>query len=125
MKERKKRRNDIILISAVLLSALLALAVFEFSRSSGNSVMISVDGKPTEIISLNEACERTIKTENGTNIIVIENGEVWVSDASCPDKLCKKHRPISKVGETIVCLPNKVTLRIFSQTSSQELDVVL
>ncbi len=125
MKQNKKRRNDIILISALLSAALLALAVFRFCVPSGNSVMISVDGKSTEIISLNKDSERVIKTENGTNIVEVKNGKVSVVDATCPDKLCQKHRPISKVGESIVCLPNKVTLRIFSQTSSQELDVVV
>ena len=125
MKQNKKRRNDIILISAVLSVAIAALVIFRFCIPSGNSVMISVDGKPTEIISLSTDSERVIKTENGTNIAVVKDGKVSVVDATCPDKLCQKHRPISKVGESIVCLPNKVTLRIFSQTSSQELDVVL
>ena len=33
-------------------------------------------------------------------------------EANCPDEICVHHKPISKNGETIVCLPNKVVVVI-------------
>ncbi|MER2183468.1 MAG: NusG domain II-containing protein, partial [Clostridia bacterium] len=46
----------------------------------------------------------------GTNTLVIENGEAWVSEANCPDKICMGMGKISKNGEFIACLPNQVII---------------
>jgi len=35
-----------------------------------------------------------------------------VTDADCPDRLCVKQRAISKQGETIVCLPHRLIVKI-------------
>lgn len=87
--------------------------------------MIMLNGSEYKTLSLKEDTEFTVKNGEGSNTVVIKNGEAFVKDATCPDKICEGHRPISRVGETIVCLPNKLTLRIFSQSSLQELDAVV
>lgn len=48
----------------------------------------------------------------GKTGVVIENGEARVIDSCCPNKTCLASTPISKVGEWIACLPNKIILRI-------------
>ena len=71
---------------------------------------VTVDGKFYGEYSLEQNRTVEIKTENGYNILVIENGTAYVKDASCPDGICVNHRPISKSGESIICLPNKVVV---------------
>ncbi len=73
---------------------------------------ITIDGELVEELSLMRNCEARYETERGYNIVKIEDGTVTVSEASCPDKICVNHRPISKTGETIVCLPNKLVVEI-------------
>ena len=46
------------------------------------------------------------------NKVVIEDGEVWMEEADCPDKLCISQGKISKPGQTIICLPNKTMVTI-------------
>lgn len=121
----KKTRNDLILLAGILLLASLCLALFYFNKTNGDSVMIMLNGSEYKTLSLKEDVELTVKNGEGSNTVVIKNGEAFVKDATCPDKICEGHRPISRVGETIVCLPNKLTLRIFSQSSLQELDAVV
>ena len=48
----------------------------------------------------------------GTNVLVIESGRAYMRSATCPDKTCVHSRAISKVGETVVCLPNRVTVSV-------------
>ena len=62
----------------------------------------------------------TVRTDLGTNVIEIKDGKVYVSEADCPDKLCVKQGPISKAGETIVCLPHKLVVRITSNDFNDE-----
>lgn len=42
----------------------------------------------------------------------IRGGKVWVSDADCPDKVCERTGEIGRSGQSIVCLPNGVAVRI-------------
>ena len=43
---------------------------------------------------------------------MIENGSVVMEWADCPDQLCVNHRSISRDGESIICLPNRVVVSI-------------
>ena len=61
-----------------------------------------------EIYPLNK--DGVFSLNGGTNTLVIENGEAWVSEANCPDKVCMGMGKISKNGEFIACLPNQVII---------------
>ena len=43
---------------------------------------------------------------------VTVDGQVWCSEASCPDKLCVKQGKKHLNTDTIVCLPNKMVVTI-------------
>ena len=57
------------------------------------------------------------------NDILVENGKIKIADASCPDKLCVNQKPVSKNHESIICLPNKIVLKIVDGEEA-ELDAV-
>ena len=46
------------------------------------------------------------------NVVKISGGEVSVTEASCKNQVCVKHGSITHTGETIVCLPNRLVVRI-------------
>ena len=46
------------------------------------------------------------------NVVVISGGKVSVTEASCKNQVCVKHGAISGPGESIVCLPNRLVVRI-------------
>lgn len=58
--------------------------------------------------------------EGKKNLLVIENGSASVTEATCPDLLCVHQRAISQTGENIVCLPNKVVVRIDGGTAKTD-----
>ncbi len=78
-------------------------------------ISIQVDGEEIKkIIFDNNLIGKTIpiETEYGYNLIEIGDEKVRVIEADCPDQLDVKQGYISKVGEVIVCLPNRLVIEI-------------
>ena len=106
----KKLLADLCVILALLLVAGgLALAL-RLGREAGGQAVVRVDGRVTERHPLTE--NGVYPLNGGSNILVIENGEAWLSDANCPDHLCVKMGKIRYNGQTITCLPNRLTVTV-------------
>lgn len=107
-----KKRLDIWLIAGVLVIAIGFWMFLRFTREEGAFVVIEIDGEETARYSLTEVRTEEIMTSQGTNRLVIENGFAEVTEADCPDRLCVNQSAIRYQGESIICLPHKVTVRI-------------
>ncbi len=94
----------------ILTAALILVLVLFLTRVEGNVAVVNINGADTERYSLSKDGEYPLN--GGTNILVIEGGEAYIKSASCPDGLCVHYGKISSVGESIVCLPNRVMIRI-------------
>ena len=110
-KEKKKYIRDLIIVGVLLIAAVLALLMLRNrqEKETGTDAVVTVrtnDGD--EIYPLNK--DGVFSLNGGTNTLVIENGEAWVSEANCPDKVCMGMGKISKNGEFIACLPNQVII---------------
>ena len=116
MKRKLFKRQDMILIAVILAAAvLLFLGTKIMHKSPAEVIEISVDGKVIETLDLAKDQELTIDgVSGGTNHLIIKDGEAWVSEATCPDRLCVHQGKIHLDGEIIVCLPNKMTAQIKS-----------
>ena len=113
------KKRDIILIASVLLIAAALFLVLELTKEAGARVVVKVDGQEIAEYSLEK--DGTYPLNGGTNILVIEGGKAYLTDANCPDKLCVHQGKISMTGETITCLPNKLTVTVFGTKESVDL----
>ena len=107
----KRRFWDILLIGGCLLMAAALFLFSHFGREAGAGVIVRVDGEEVTRYSLYD--NGTYPLNGGTNTLVIENGEAWLSHANCPDELCVKQGKIRADGQVITCLPNKLTVTVF------------
>lgn len=86
------------------------------SVSSERMLVIEIDGKIKGIYEYNDLSEEdkiTIDAGKGRfNTIGYENGRIFIHEANCPDQICVKSGKIHSPGQTIVCLPHKVVVRI-------------
>lgn len=116
-KLQKPVRNDIILITILLASAVLFLVCYYLLfHKEGAFIQITIDGEMYKTLPLNEDTTITINGfNNGSNTLQIKDGYASVIDADCPDKLCQKQKKIHYKGESIVCLPNKVIISVISR----------
>ena len=105
------KTKAIIAVFAALLiiSGLGALAVR--SLPGGNVARVYVDGKQVREIPLDRDSETVIETAWGSNTITVTAGELRVTEADCPDKVCIR-TGILRGGVPIVCLPHRLTVTL-------------
>ena len=120
------RKADIILLVVLVIAGLAVSAVLAMSHSDGDTVIIESGGDLYATYSLFE--DRTVEVpapaslpgvkaanKSGTaahNVVKIKDGKVSVTEASCLNQVCVHHSEISRSGESIVCLPNRMVVRI-------------
>ena len=109
----RKYRYDLILIVSLLLVSFVCVGLMLFFRREGKSVRVEIDGAVSAIYSLDRDGKYILN--GGTNILVIENGAAYIEDARCPDKTCEKKGKISYVGQSVVCLPNRVSVTVVGE----------
>ena len=122
---KKINRRDVILILVLLVIAGGAALVIQFGiKRNGATAIITVDGTVVHRMSLLVEEEYTVEgIDGGHNVVVVQQGEVYMKEADCPDEICVKTGHIHKTGETIVCLPHRVVVEVTG--AEQELDSIV
>ncbi|WP_125154688.1 NusG domain II-containing protein [Clostridium rectalis] len=114
-----KKGDKILLISLTIsiVFGFLSIHLYKYYKKSNTKIaIIKHDGKIVKEINLSTVKENTdftLKASNGHfNKISIKKNAIRVEEADCPDKVCIKTGWISEQGDTIVCLPNKLIIKI-------------
>ena len=107
------QKGDFLAIILVLMLAAAVGSMFLFRGTDAQYVGIQIyqDGQLVQEFSLEE--NRTIEIGGTyTNVVEIRDGRVAIVESDCPGEDCVHSGWISSVGRTIVCLPNRVEIRI-------------
>lgn len=120
------KKKDFILIFIVLLVIATTFGINYFvNTKSGENIEIYVDNKLYKTYSIDDDEEIKIKSEERYNIVKIHDHGVEIIEASCPDKVCVHSGFITKPSESIVCLPNKVHIKIKTHDKNEnEEDII-
>ena len=113
------KKRDILLAGGIVLVALVMLLVMHVTgETKGDQVQITVNGEIYGTYPLEK--DQTIEVTEGEfhNVIRIEDGQAYMEEADCPDGYCKRQGTISRVNETIVCLPHKLVAEVESDGST-------
>ncbi len=109
----------------------IALLFFCWQRYNGKKttenarVIVEREGKAIGDYPLGTKEQLIFTDDYGKkNVLTIQDGQAFIEEADCPDKLCVKHKPISRNGESIICLPHKLAIRIVGGEEA-EVDVIL
>ena len=108
----------------LLLSFLIVLTVYSPrflpTGSVGELLVVKTPDSITEI-SLNVDGHYPVSGPLGTAFLVVKEGRAHLENAPCPLKMCEAMGSISRSGEIIVCLPNRIVVKI---PGSEEVDAV-
>ena len=138
------RKADIILLIALVVLGLAATALLSRAGSATSAdaeVVIRSGGELFATYPLNKDVEIEVPAPSGTrydnprghalsaddesthytyyNTVIIKGGEVTVSASSCKNQVCVRHGAISKSGQSIVCLPNRLIVTIEDKSGGE------
>ncbi len=102
------KKGDIAVICSVAVAFVLSIVLLIPFSKQGSRVVVKQDNK----IVYNESININKTVDTGTNTVIIKDGIVYISDATCKNQVCVNTGKISKKGESIICLPNKVIVEI-------------
>ena len=114
-KQNKKLWRDVLLIVILLAIVLTVLLIVTLTKKEGAYVEVVIDGELYATYPLDTP--REVSLNGGTNVLVIEDGKAYLSYANCPDHTCVNTGKISYNGQSIVCLPNRITVKVVSSES--------
>ena len=120
-------KHDVIFIVSLLLAVSLLGLGFYLFRGEGDTVTVTVDGEPFGTYRLSQNRTVEIRTGEGgsqLNRLIVQDGKAYIEYASCPDGICAAHKPISRRGESIVCLPHRVVVTVHTADHAAEPDIV-
>lgn len=115
------KKRDFILIFSVLLITTVTFGInYVVNMKNGNNIEIYVDNKLYKTYNIDDEEEIRIENKGEYNIVKIHDNGVEITQASCPDKVCVHAGFIKKPSQSIVCLPNKVHIKISTKNHVNE-----
>ena len=124
------RSSDMIWIILFAGIAVICFAIWHFNahKASKSAVaIVKTEDKIIKEIDLDKVQEEysfEVATSKGKNTVTVRHGEIEVTEADCPDKVCVRTGAIHNGAYPIVCLPHRLSITI-SESESDEVDSVM
>ena len=113
------RKRDLLVF---LLAVILAGAGFlQWLPKSGAPVaVVEQDGKEVRRVELSSIIQpETLVLEGEFSVtVLLEPGQVSIVHSDCPDQICVNTGVLTRPGQSAVCLPARVAVRIVGETQS-------
>ncbi len=115
------KRQDLYLLSFLVVVIVIFLWGYQLlNHGAGDEVVVYVGEEEQARFSLEEETKFVIEgKEGGKNDLEIHDGQADITEASCPDQICVHQKPVSEIGETIVCMPNQVIVTVESASQNR------
>lgn len=116
----------IVVIAAAVFALTVVFRGISSKNGSGSSnAAVFHNGEQIALLSLEK--DGVYPFDEYLVTVEVKDGRVKISDSDCPDKICEKTGFISSPLQTIVCLPNRISVRIIDEKSNtnSNIDVVL
>lgn len=111
------KKGDYIIILAVI--AIITLVIF-MPKGQGASAEIICDGQNVRTLPLDKNVQITVSSRLGDSIVCVQDGSVYIKKAPCHDKTCQKTGKINKTGESIICVPQRLVIRIIGANAGPD-----
>lgn len=126
---KKMRVADVVIVVLILVASVVTMVALAQARTGGKgqAAVVEVNGKEVMRVALSESTRKKIITVHGwhgTNTVEFDHGRVRVREATCRDKICIGRGLVGSPGDAIVCLPNRVVIRVTGTRQKGKVDTV-
>jgi len=115
---------DKILVAGIACMSIVSLLSLQWLAKPGAYAIIDEGGHDHYRFNLNENKLIICHGPIGETVIQIQDGKARVLRSDCPNQICVNSGTIDRAGQIIVCVPNKVLLKIQGDKKMQSLDVI-
>lgn len=114
-------KNDVQLIIVLLIFSLISIVFIKTNKKNGDTFKIYYENDVILEEKLNKDNIYEVEGYNGKVKVEVKNNKIRVIEETSPLHICQKQGFISKPSETLICLPNKIIIKI----ESTDLDGVI
>lgn len=120
MKRGDKWLILVLVVTSVSLYLAYSLKMMHAAKYEGKTfARIELNGELYKKVELTAVTQEIkIVTNRGYDLLRISNYGIEVVESDCPDKICMSYGFIDKVGEMIICLPNRMVVEIVGDSGS-------
>ena len=123
----RKSDKRLIIILAIACAATWVLLRSTDTRH-GKVVLVRKDQKQMQRIDLNKVkgtARLPLAVDDGQLVIEYDQEGVRVLSSPCPDKVCVHQGKITRSGQTIACVPEKILITLISSDKEETHDAVV
>jgi len=117
------RKGDLLAIALVIVLAIGVAVCFVPQKTAAQNPVVQIfqDGRLVQELPLNADASVEICGDY-LNTVSVKGGRAGFSGSNCPGQDCVHSGWISDAGRSVVCLPNRVEIRI---TGASDVDFVV
>ena len=123
------RKNDFWLILVLLVLAVGSWFLFRSDSTARDKVLVvRKDQQVLQRIELKKVTSETkliVPVEHGEMVIAYDREGGRVLSSPCPDQVCVHQGKITRSGQTIACVPEKVLVTITKAAKENDHDAIL
>ncbi len=112
---KKVKKGDILLF--VILVSVCIMWFLSGSSSEKIRAEIFLDGEAVSSVSLSTLSQPRTVVVAGCEILLERDGATFIN-SSCSDKLCEKRGKMTKAGDAMACVPQRVVVSLKSDKST-------
>lgn len=121
------KKMDALIIAMGLIVAMIIYGGTQLNqwqnKDQARQLNVYIDGGLVETLSLDEPTVNRYEAIGGYNVVTIDHGEAWISEADCETLSCVGEGAIKEVREAVVCLPHRFHIEIVGE-SEVEIDAI-
>lgn len=121
------KKGDIVIIIIGLASAVVIYFGYQlsFDQTASRLLVLKSEGAVVTEIEIDATTQAsyTVNNQYGSNTIFVDGGKVYISEATCRNQICVKDGPIENIGQSLICLPNRVTAEIMGKSNGEVDDI--
>lgn len=109
----------------ILLAVLIAGFALFISLSGEEGAYVIIETPSAEYrYSLEKDRDIAVEGELGEFLLRIEDGRLRALESACPAQICVHREWISRAGDSIICVPNRIVARIVAE-DEEAVDAVI